>query len=249
MKFSYQLYSSRNFPPLSNTLKELADFGYAEVEGYGGLFSDGAAALAMRAELDANGLAMPTAHVGLDMVEGDAANVIEIARALDIQKVFVPHLAEDQRPSDEAGWRAFGARLQEAGKPLEDAGIRFGWHNHDFEFTAGADVHPMDAILEGGPDLAFEFDLAWCIRAGADHIAYIHRHADRLIAAHIKDIAPAGEKVDEDGWADVGNGVIDWRATFDALAKTNCQHFVAEHDNPSDGPRFASRSIAFMNSL
>lgn len=249
MKFSYQLYSSRNFPPLSNTLKELAQLGYAEVEGYGGLFSDVAAAETMRAELDAAGLAMPTAHVGLDMVEGDAANVVGIANALGIQKVFVPHLAEDQRPNDADGWRAFGARLQEAGKPLEEAGIRFGWHNHDFEFTAGAETHPMDAILEGGPEIAFEFDLAWCVRAGVDHIAFMERYADRLIAAHIKDIAPAGEKTDEDGWADVGDGVIDWRATFDALAKTNCQHFVAEHDNPSDGPRFASRSITYMKTL
>ena len=55
--------------------------------------------------------------------------------------------------------------------------------------------------------------------------------------------------MDEDGWADVGDGVIDWRATFDALAKTNCRHFVAEHDNPSDGARFARRSIDFLNSL
>lgn len=249
MKCSYQLYSSRNFPPLSNVLKELSALGYAEVEGYGGLFSDLAAAQALRADLDANGLAMPTAHIGLDMVEADGAQVVEIAKALGVKMVFCPHIGEDQRPSDSAGWRAFGARLAEAGKPLEEAGIRFGWHNHDFEFTAGSDTHPMDDILAGGPDLAFEFDLAWCARAGADHLAFIEKHADRIVAAHIKDIAPAGEKTDEDGWADVGDGVIDWRATFDALAKANCQYFVAEHDNPSDGSRFARRSIAFMNTL
>ncbi|NNE86600.1 MAG: sugar phosphate isomerase/epimerase [Silicimonas sp.] len=248
-KFSYQLYSSRNFPPLSNTLKELAALGYAEVEGYGGLFSDVEQAESLRSELDANDLTMPTAHIGLDMVEADPKTVVGIAKALGVGMVFGPHIGEDQRPSDAAGWRAFGARLAEAAKPLEDAGIRFGWHNHDFEFTHGSAVHPMDWIFEGGPDLAFEFDLAWCIRAGVDHIGFIERHADRLLAAHIKDIAPVGEKADEDGWADVGDGVIDWRATFDALAKTKCQHFVAEHDNPSDGHRFASRSIAFMNSL
>ena len=38
--FSYQLYSSRNFPPLSRTLSMLADLGYEQVEGYGGLFDD-----------------------------------------------------------------------------------------------------------------------------------------------------------------------------------------------------------------
>jgi sugar phosphate isomerase/epimerase len=249
MKFSYQLYSSRNFPPLSGTLKELADLGYAEVEGYGGLFSDVEAAKALRADLDANGLTMPTAHIGLDMVETDPANVVAIANALGIKNVFGPHIGEDQRPDNAAGWRAFGERLAKAGKPLEEAGIRFGWHNHDFEFAQGSEIHPMDWIFEGGPDLVFEFDLAWCIRAGVDHIGFIERHGDRLLAAHIKDIAPVGEKASEDGWADVGDGVIEWPATFAALAKTNCQHFVAEHDNPSDGSRFASRSIAYMNTL
>ena len=37
---SYQLYSSRNFPPLADTLSMLADLGYAQVEGYGGLYED-----------------------------------------------------------------------------------------------------------------------------------------------------------------------------------------------------------------
>jgi sugar phosphate isomerase/epimerase len=249
MNFSYQLYSSRNFPPLSDTLRELADLGYKEVEGYGGLFSDADAAQALRAQLDDTGLTMPTAHMGLDMIEGDAAGVVAIAKVLGVSTVFCPHITEDLRPIDMDGWHAFGGRLAEAGKPLEDAGIRFGWHNHDFEFTKGAETHPMDAILEGGPGLAFEFDLAWCVRAGCDHIAFIEKHGDRLVAAHIKDIAPAGQNADEDGWADVGDGVIDWRATFDALAKTNCRHFVAEHDNPSDGARFARRSIDFLNSL
>ena len=44
--FSYQLYSSRNFPPLSDTLKMLAEVGYAGAEGFGGLYAD-AAGLAM----------------------------------------------------------------------------------------------------------------------------------------------------------------------------------------------------------
>lgn len=249
MQFSFQLYSARNFPPLSETLRLLASLGYSEVEGYGDLFIDLEQAKALRGDLDASGLTMPSAHIGLDMVENETSSVIEVAKSLGITKVFGPHLADDQRPGDMDGWHAFGARLDAAGKPLENAGIRFGWHNHDFEFSKGAAVHPMDAIFENAPNLAFEFDLAWCVRAGVDHLAFIEKHADRMVAAHIKDIAPAGENPGEDGWADVGDGVIDWPATFDALSKTACQHFVAEHDNPSDLERFARRSIAFLKAL
>ena len=38
--YSYQLYSSRNFGPLPDTLKMVADLGYTQVEGYGALLGD-----------------------------------------------------------------------------------------------------------------------------------------------------------------------------------------------------------------
>jgi len=41
MKFSYQLYSSRNAPPLIETLRMLKAAGYSEVEGYGGVVRSG----------------------------------------------------------------------------------------------------------------------------------------------------------------------------------------------------------------
>lgn len=248
-KFSYQLYSSRNFPPLSNVLKHLADLGITQVEGFGGLLETLDDARKLRADLDAYGLTMPTAHMDLDLLEGAPEAAVENAKALGIGYVFVPHLDVALRPKDSDGWRAFGQRLAEAGKPLEAAGIRFGWHNHDFEFTPGADTHPLDYLLEGGPNLTFEFDLAWAVRAGEDHIKWIEKYADRIVAAHIKDIAQTGQNADEDGWADIGDGTIDWPETFAALAQSNCQYLVLEHDNPSDGSRFASRSIAYLNSL
>ena len=44
----------------------------------------------------------------------------------------------------------------------------------------------------------------------ADPIAELKRYAGRIEAVHVKDIAPAGQCVDEDGWADPGFGVLDW---------------------------------------
>ncbi len=247
-KLSYQLYSSRNFPPVANTLKMVADLGYSQVEGYGGLYATLDDIDGLKGAMDANGLTMPSGHVGLDMIENDPARVLKIAETLGITHIFVPHLVADQRPTTDAGWRDFGARLQKAGQPLRDAGLAFGWHNHDFEFaTSGA--HPMDLILEGGPELSVELDVAWVARGGQDPLAWIEKLSDRIVAAHVKDIANAGENADEDGWADVGHGTLDWKALMAALKNTPCQIFVLEHDNPSDDTRFASRSIAFLNSI
>lgn len=243
--FSYQLYSSRNFPPMSDTFAMLAKAGYTAVEGYGALYADAAAVAATQAGLAATGLAMPTGHFGLNQLETDVDTVLGIARSLKMERLYCPYLMPEDRPSDAAGWRAFGARLQAAGAPYKAAGYGFGWHNHDFEFKPLADGSlPQDRIFEGGPGLEWEIDVAWVIRGGADPLAWIDRCKDRITAAHVKDIAPPGQNADEDGWADVGHGTVDWPRIIAALRAIGVRHFVMEHDNPKDHARFATRSIA-----
>jgi sugar phosphate isomerase/epimerase len=245
MSISYQLYCSRNFPPLDATLAMLAKAGYTEVEGYGGLYGD---VPALQASLDKAGLTMTTGHFGMDMVEGDAAATIATARALGMKKVFVPYVMPDQRPTDAAGWAAFGARLARIGKPVQDAGFDFGWHNHDFELLdLGGGETPLDLIAAAGVDL--ELDLGWVRVAGHDPIAWIAKYGSRIKAVHVKDIAPDGQNRDEDGWADVGYGITDWVAIKAALDTAGISHMVVEHDNPNDHTRFATRSLATLKAL
>ena len=242
--FSYQLYSSRNFGPLDATLQMVAGLGYTQVEGYGGLFADGAAVDALATALDATGLTMPTGHFGLDLVEEDPAKAIALARRIGLKAVFVPHIGEDLRPTDAAGWAAFGRRVAEAGKPLQDAGLAYGWHNHDFEFTdLGGDDLPLDLVLQGGDDLQLELDLAWVQVGGHDPAAWVGKYADRILSAHIKDIAPKGENADEDGWADMGHGVVDWPGIKAALDASSVQYLVMEHDNPSDAVSYTHLTL------
>ena len=239
--FAYQLYSSRNFPPLGDTLAMLAELGYGAVEGFGGLYGDEAGVAALEAGLKDSGLAMPTAHFSLDMVESGAWR--DIAKRLGVETVIVPYIAEPDRPTDTAGWEAFAARLAEAGKPVQDAGLGYGWHNHDFEFTADG-PHPLDLILGASDGMLLEFDVAWAVVAGQDPADWIARYGPRIVAAHLKDLAPKGENRDEDGWADLGHGTIAWPEIFAQLQAAGTRHFIMEHDNPSDHHRFASRALA-----
>lgn len=248
--FSYQLYSSRNFPPLSETLNMLARMGYGGVEGYGALYADDAKCAELISELGRIGLQMPTGHFGLAQLEADPVKVIEICKALGIKRIYCPYLMPDDRPTDADGWRAFGARLQAASAPYRSAGLGFGWHNHDFEFKPLPDGSiPQDLILQGGKDLEWEVDVAWIVRGGADPVQWIRRYANRITAAHVKDIAPKGENLAEDGWADVGHGTMDWASLITALRHTKCKHYIMEHDNPSDHERFANRSLHAIRSL
>lgn len=247
--FAYQLYSSRKFPPLSDSLRMLAGVGYTQVEGYGALFADPVDLGQLKASLDACGLCMTSGHFDLDLVQRRPERVIEIARTLGIQSVFVPFISLEERSLDAAGWERFGRTLAEAGKPVRDAGLEFGWHNHSFEFQdLGGEDKPLDLILAGG-DIALEFDVAWAVVGQQDPLEWIDRYGEKILAAHIKDLAPAGENEDEDGWADVGHGVMDWSRIMAALRATPCRHYVMEHDNPSDDQRFAARSLATARTI
>lgn len=244
---SYQLYSSREFPPLADTLRMLADAGYSQVEGYGGLYD---APKELASTLSASGLAMPSGHVSLDMLENEPDRVLELANATGMKAMYCPHIGPELRPDNAAGWREFGARVEAAGEAVRAAGLTYGWHNHDFEFVRQPDGSiPMEEMFAGGPQLSWEADIAWIVRGGGDPLDWITRHGSRISAAHIKDIAPDGQCLDEDGWADVGHGTMGWKSIWNALKSTPCELFIMEHDKPNDDRRFASRSIAAVHSF
>ena len=246
-QFSMQLYSARKFPPLKETLQQLTDLGYAEVEGFGGLYGD---LDALIGGLNETGLKMTSGHFGIDALENDVEGCLAVAKATGMKTMYCPAIDKEDRVKDAAGWTALGKRLEDASKPYVAAGIKFGWHNHAFEFVPTAEgLIPLDLMFAACPDLTWEIDIAWIIRCEADPIEFINKYADRINAVHLKDIAAIGECEDEDGWADVGHGAIEWAPIMAALQAAYIDHYVMEHDNPKNMERFARRSLAAAKNL
>ena len=248
MRFSFQLYSARNFQPWSDVLSSLSQIGYSQVEGFGGAYAD---PVSFRSLIDENGLSMPSGHFDISSLENDFNKVEEIAGALGISKIVCPFLQPEARPDTGDGWRELAGRLAAIAARVKASGRSFAWHNHDFEFHATSDGGiPMQIMLEEAAAIEWEADLAWIVRGGQDPFVWIDRHGERITAVHVKDIAGEGECEDEDGWADVGHGTMPWQRLIDALsAKSRCELFIAEHDNPNDLHRFASRSIMAMRTF
>jgi sugar phosphate isomerase/epimerase len=242
MDYSYQLYSARNEASLEDTLRTLKQLGYAQVEGWGGQFEDPAA---LAQSLQNAGLVMPTAHMGFQQLQDTAAS-LEIADTVGINTVFCPAPPSADYREGTGDWRQLAADLGKIADAFKAAGKGFGYHNHHWEFVKlDGGKTPMELILEASPNVQWEMDLAWVVKAGEDPVAWMDKLGGRITAIHVKDIAPAGQNVDEEGWADVGQGTLDWQKLLgDAKAKTKAQYYVMEHDKPSDAIRFAKRSIA-----
>ncbi|MCJ8333660.1 MAG: sugar phosphate isomerase/epimerase [Epibacterium sp.] len=249
MTLSLQLYSMRDVADQHGLLGQLPAMGITNVEGYGGVYG---ATAEFRAAMDASGISMPSGHMGLADIEGDAFDAsLKTIKAMGITQVFAPYLEPQERPTTGEGYADLARRLNTLAGQFAAHGIPFGWHNHDFEFVTLADgAIPMEVILDTAPDIKWEADLAWIMRGGCDPLDYINRYGNRLAAIHVKDIAPDGENVEQDGWCDLGEGTMDWAGLIAACrAQSDDLIYVLEHDKPADPIGYATRSAAAFKTL
>ena len=239
-RLSFQLYSARDMQPLEKQFELLASLGYKIVEPFGGLFGDPAK---LKALIDRHGMRAPTAHVGLDRLRADAKATVAMCRSLGVETILAPAPPMGEREGGEDHWRRLGKELAGIDRIVTGEGLRFGWHNHHWEYgkTASGQTF-LDCLFEEAPGLAWEADLAWIVRGGGDPVAELARHKGRVFACHVKDLAPAGQNADEDGWADPGHGVMDWTKLLAAMKGAGVELFVVEHDKPNDVARFARRA-------
>jgi sugar phosphate isomerase/epimerase len=241
-----QMYSLRAAGTLQTQLDLAASAGYRHVELIGSHLDDPAAT---RAALDARGLRPSSSHVSLVQLRDRLADVLAACRAIGIDELFMPAVPQAERDGDAAYWTALGRELGALAQTCRDEGVALGYHNHDWDLRARqGTLTALDLLFDGaaGSPLTWQVDVAWLVRAGADPMVWLRRHAGRITSAHAKDLAPKGEKLDEDGWADVGTGVLDWQALGPACRAAGARWLVAEHDSPSDPARFARRSHAFL---
>jgi sugar phosphate isomerase/epimerase len=170
-----------------------------------------------------------------------------------LTQLFMPSVPPDERQSTEPYWTRLGRELGQMALRAREHGVELGYHNHHWELNLQPDGRTaLDCLFAGAGDapLSWQADVAWLARGGGDPVALMRQHESRVVSVHAKDLAPAGTRLDEDGWADVGHGVLDWRAVLaPAAVECGARWFVAEHDKPSDAARFARNSFAFLNSL
>jgi len=225
------------------TLARVASIGYREVE-FAGYF--GRSPAAIRRSLDGAGLTAPATHVPGSAVHQDWARTLDDAAGVGCRHVVAAWIdAAERRTLDQ--WKQWAERFNHAGEQAAAHGLRFAYHNHNYEFQAIDGRVPYQVLLEetDATRVRFEMDLYWIISAGGDPLEYFDRHPGRFPLVHVKDSAgPPDHRM-----VDVGAGTIDFRRIFAQRAKAGIEHFFVEHDDPPTPFESARVSYEYVRRL
>lgn len=169
---------------------------------------------------------------------------LDIALEMGQQYLNLPALMPDNFGSADQVKRNI-ERLNEAGALCAEAGVLFGYHNHDWELKEVDGIIPYELMLEQTEpgNVAFQIDAYWIVKGGGSLEDYLTRHAGRFPSCHMKDIDASGD------FEDVGYGQIDFPAFTRLAVEQGAKHFFVERDNPPDPAKAIVRSYAYLSEM
>ncbi len=130
--------------------------------------------------------------------------------------------------------------FNEVGAKCNAKGIRFGYHNHDREFsTVHGDTVMYDYMLQNTDPskVMFQLDLYWCVVGGKNPVDYFNKYPGRFELWHIKDEKEIG-----------ASGMMDFESIWAAKEVSGMKYGIVEVER-YDFDQFTScqKSIEFLN--
>lgn len=247
-----QLYSLRDSikKDIPGTVAKVKDMGYKFVEpaGYADGKFYGMDPAEFKALCDKNKLPILSSHTGRNAP--DSSNYQETMDWWD--KCIEAHLAAGSKyivqPSmgrqayeSLAGLKAYCDYFNEVGAKCNAKGIRFGYHNHDKEFSTKLDstVVIYDYMLQNTDPakVMFEIDLYWAVVGGANPVDYFNKYPGRFELWHIKDKEEIG-----------ASGMMDFKSIWAGAEKSGMKYGIVEVERYNfDTFTSCQKSIDFLN--
>jgi sugar phosphate isomerase/epimerase len=177
-------------------LGAIRGYGYAAVEPYDVLTDPEA----LRADLDEAGLAVCAVHA--KALGEDAGAFLDGAKTVGADTVIVPW-APPERFADADAVAELARELNEGAARAAGLGLRFGYHNHDFELAMVGGRTGLEALADAlDPAVLLEVDTYWAAVGGQDVPKLLGRLGDRVRYLHVKD----GPVTKDDPMTAVGGG-------------------------------------------
>lgn len=241
-----QVYSVRNqlSQNFDSTLAALSDIGFDYIESYG-LSTDGLLygmePAVYKQKVEENGMKLISSHSTYFTVE-EAPIVIEAAKEAGLSYVIIPYLVNDLR----GDYDTIAKNLNDVGALFKEAGIGFGYHNHEFEFIPTEDGRiPMEILIEGTDpeNVEFQLDLYWVVKAEWDPMEFINKYPGRFISFHVKDS-------DTDlNQTTVGTGIVDFKTVLQNQETSGYKYYFVEDERTDDPFSNLNKAHTFLESL
>ncbi|MFN6374238.1 MAG: sugar phosphate isomerase/epimerase family protein [Chitinophagia bacterium] len=241
-----QLYSIRadmSKDPLA-TLKQLSTMGYKHVEhaSYVNRKFYGWTASEFKKVLDDLGLKMPSGHTVMTTKHWDAAKkdfndswkyTVEDAAAMGQMFVISPSMEQKTR-TDINELKSFMNVFNKSGELCQKYGMKFGYHNHDFEFSEKLNGQTLfDIILsETDPKLVMQqLDIGNMINGGAKALDIMQKYPGRFESMHVKDEIAAASGHEKYESTILGTGIVPVKDVIDLGRKWGTKHFIIEQES------------------
>lgn len=242
-----QLYSIRDDmkkDPLGS-LKEVAAIGYKHVEhaNYVNRKFYGYAPAEFKKILEDLGLQMPSGHTVLAPKHWDKATndftdewkyTVEDAAALGQRFVISPWLDQSLRQTKDDLLKSMEL-FNKSGELCKKSGMKFGYHNHDFEFSQKFDGETVFDIMLKNTEkdmVMMQLDTGNLYNGGAKAIDVVKKWPGRFESLHVKDEIEAAGGGDHKYESTVlGKGIVNVKDVLDICKKSGgTLHYIIEQE-------------------
>lgn len=244
MKIAAQLYNVRDYTKtpadIEATLRKIKTLGFdvIQISGFGPCDPDQLAAWVRD-----TGLEVCLTHTPWPRLADNAElkKVIAEHKKLNCPLIGLGARPGDLFPNSYEGWTRFIKKLNEICGRINDEGLNFSYHNHDFEFERWHNETAMDRLIEEAPELYFTLDTFWVQAGGASPQKYIRKLEGRIKVIHFKDfrIVKGARQ-----FAEIGLGNLDWDEIISLCKSTGIPCAAIEQDTDWLQDPFESLSLS-----
>ncbi|HEY3371064.1 MAG TPA: sugar phosphate isomerase/epimerase [Prolixibacteraceae bacterium] len=228
------------------TLEKLARQGYTEMESGNYMGNSPAEFKAVCKSLGINPFAGGSSMAGM-LKDPDK----QIAEALDSGKeywvCYWPWQSDAKNiTADEA--KTAADNLNKLGQAAKKGGIKFCWHNHNWEFEkTTAEGFPFDILMKNTDPktVKTELDIYWVKKGGGDPLECLKKYPGRYEILHVKDMDATAEK----SFACPGSGIIDFRPVFREAWDQGVRHYIVEKDGEQNGIECLRSSADYLKKV
>ncbi len=230
-----QLYSVRDDMKKdpAGTLAKLAGMGYRHVEhaNYIDHKFYGYTPAEFKKLLNGLGLKMPSGHTRMNAEHWDAAKkdftddwkkTVEDAAFMGQQYVISPWLEDGLRKNYDDLLR-FMEVFNKSGELCKKSGMKFGYHNHDFEFSVKLNDTTVFDIILNNTDPAMvmqQLDIGNMYNAGAKALDMVNKYPGRFISMHVKDEIKSSNENERFESTILGKGILPVKEIIDLGRKS-----------------------------